>query len=129
MNNKDLLYKDFPLSKKTTIGGELKMYENSDALSQAIRIWINSEYGEKIRTRSAGILTPFIGKPIDEYHKQELRVALIKGLKEDFVPSINIVSLDVQGDTVKQQWIISIVGYNADLAIGVNTRVVVSPLL
>ena len=123
---KDIVYMDYPIVKETTPQGELKTYENSDALAQAVKIWLVSSQGEKIRSKSGGYLMPFIGKPLDEDNARRISQRLIQGLSEDFNPPITVVDINVYPDTAQMRWVISIKGYNADLNIGVNTVVVVN---
>jgi hypothetical protein len=42
---KQLLYLDYSLEKRTTTEGEVKRYYNENALAQAVRIWIASSKG------------------------------------------------------------------------------------
>lgn len=123
---KDIVYMDYPIVKETTSRGELKTYENSEALAQAVKIWLVSSQGEKIRTKSGGYLMPFLGKPLDDENARKISQRLIQGLNEDFTPSITVVDIQVIPDTYNMRWVISIKGYNADLNIGVNTTVVVN---
>lgn len=123
----ETVYSDFPIIKQTLGTGELKTYKNSDALTQAIKIWLVSGKGEKVRSTTGGVLSPYIGKLLDEDLRRKIKQEIQNALLYEFSPPITIVSLEVQGDGVNQSLSINIVGYNADLAVGVNTSVVVSP--
>lgn len=124
--SKDIVYADYPMVKETNKQGGIKMYYNSDALAQAIKIWMVSSKGEKIRTTGGGYLMPFIGKTLDWEHAQQIAQRLITGLAEDFQPPITVTDIQVVPDTDNFRWIVSVKGYNADLNVGVNTLVVVS---
>lgn len=122
----DNLYLDYPMIKETNSNGELKTYKNVEALNQAIQIWLSSSKGEKIRTRSGGILVPYIGKLLTQENANDMRNTILFGLQNDFNPPITVVHLTVTPNVEKRRWEIEIIGYNATLQIGVNTRVVVS---
>lgn len=123
----DVVYSDFPIIKQTINSGELKTYKNSDALSQAIKIWLVSAKGEKLRSNTGGILTPYIGKLIDDNLRKKIKQEIQDALLYEFSPPITILNLEVEGDGDSQDIRINIVGYNADLSIGVNTSVIISP--
>lgn len=123
----DVVYSDFPIIKQTINSGELKTYKNSDALSQAIKIWLVSAKGEKLRSNTGGILTPYIGKLIDDNLRKKIKQEIQDALLYEFSPPITILNLEVEGDGGNQDIRINIVGYNADLSIGVNTSVIISP--
>lgn len=120
------LYLDYPIYKEVKSNGELKTYKNSDALAQAIKIWLSSSKGEKIRTRSGGVLIPFIGKLLTTENANSMKNAIVFGLQHDFTPPIEVVNIDVYPNVEKQRWEIDIIGYNATLLVGVNTRVIIS---
>lgn len=122
----DNLYLDYPMIKEIKDNGELKTYRNSDALAQAIKIWLSSSYGEKIRSRSGGVLIPYIGKLLTVENANDMKNAILFGLQNDFNPKIEVVSIKVNPNVEKRRWEIEIIGYNPTLAIGVNTRVIVS---
>lgn len=122
----DNLYLDYPIMKETKNNGELKTYKNSEALSQAIKIWLSSANGEKIRTRTGGILIPYIGKLLTDENANDMKNAIVFGLQNEFNPPIEVVNITVIPNVNKKRWEIEIIGYNATLAIGVNTRVVIS---
>lgn len=122
----DNLYLDYPIIKETKNNGELKTYKNSEALSQAIKIWLSSANGEKIRTRTGGILIPYIGKLLTDENANDMKNAIVFGLQNEFNPPIEVVNITVIPNVNKKRWEIEIIGYNATLAIGVNTRVVIS---
>ena len=127
--NKNILYMDYPFYKKTNMNGELAQLTNSDALAQAVKIWLVSKRNEKIRSRSGGIIYPYLGKMMDEDKAYDIKSNIIRGLKEDFNPPLTPVEVNVIPNYDKQRWEIGIVAYNADLAVGVNTKVTVTNIL
>ena len=124
--NKNILYTDFPFYKKTNKNGSMVKLENSDALAQAVKIWLVSKKNEKIRSRGGGLIYQFLGKTMDIQQKDAIKRSIIQGLSEDFNPPLTLVEVTVNPDYEKQRWEIGIVGYNSDLAIGVNTKVIVT---
>lgn len=124
----NVVYKDFPICKKLTNNGELKIYEDSEALAQAVKIWLSADKGEKIRNLSGGILSPFLGKMMDDDVAKDMEVTIRDGLTKDFKPNLTIVYLKVTPNYQRNVWIIDIAGFNADLAVGINTNVIISNL-
>ena len=126
INNNNLIYYDYPFYKKINKNGSIADMNNSDALSQAIKIWLVSKRNEKVRSRSGGIIYPYIGKMMDDEQASNIRNRIIQGLEEDFNPPLTPVQVDVVPNYDKERWEIGIVAYNADLAVGVNTKVIVT---
>ena len=124
-DNNHIVYYDLPFYKKINKNGSIADMTNSDALAQAVKIWLVSKRNEKIRSRSGGIMYPYIGKMMDETRASDIKNRIIQGLKEDFNPPLTPVQIDVIPNYEKERWEIGIVAYNADLAVGINTKVVV----
>ena len=124
--NKHILYTDYPFYKKVNKNGSMVELTNSDALAQAVKIWLVSKKNEKIRSRSGGIIYQFLGKMMDESQADNIKRSIIQGLSEDFNPSLTPIEITVNPDYEKQRWEIGIVAYNSDLAIGVNTKVTIT---
>ena len=124
-DNNHIVYYDLPFYKKINKNGSIADMTNSDALAQAVKIWLVSKRNEKIRSRSGGIMYPYIGKMMDENRASDIKNRIIQGLKEDFNPPLTPVQIDVIPNYEKERWEIGIVAYNADLAVGINTKVVV----
>jgi hypothetical protein len=125
-DNNHVVFYDMPFYKKVKKNGAIDDMTNSDALAQAVKIWLVSKRNEKIRSRSGGILYHYLGKMMDETRASDMKNAIIEGLKYDFNPSLVPVQVDVVPNYEKERWEIGIVAYNADLAVGVNTRVVIA---
>lgn len=125
-DNNHVLFYDYPFYKKVNKNGSIDDMTNSDALAQAVKIWLVSKRNEKIRSRSGGIMYAYLGKMMDENRASDIRNRIIQGLKEEFTPPLVPVQVEVIPNYDKERWEIGIVAYNADLAIGVNTRVVIT---
>lgn len=126
LDNNHIVYYDLPFYKKVNKNGSIADMTNSDALAQAIKIWLVSKRNEKIRSRSGGIIYPYLGKMMDESRASDIRNRIIQGLKEEFTPPLVPVQVEVIPNYDKERWEIGIVAYNADLAIGVNTKVIIT---
>ncbi len=124
----ETVFYDFPMSKTLTKGGELQTYKNNEALEQALKIWLVSGKGEKIRTLGGGILSPYLHKGLNNTTSNEIRKNILKGLESEFLPKMTVVNLDVIPNTQKERWEISLVAYNSDLSIGLNSFILVRPL-
>jgi hypothetical protein len=121
-----ITYVDSPMTKVTLSNGQLKVLTNSDALAQAIKLWVVSGKNEKVRSNSGGWVVPYIGKPLDDDTAEKIRKGILTGLETDFSPKLTIVDLQVIPDKTKQRWVIYVVGYSADLNVGVNTYMTVN---
>lgn len=121
--NNNVVYYDYNYYKKTNLNGSLVDLENSDALSQAVKMWLASKKNERIRSLGGGIMYRHLGKMMDEERASQIKFDIMQGLQKDFNPPMTPVMVDVQGDYENQKWIISIVAYNSDLQVGVNTKV------
>lgn len=124
-DNNHIVFYDYPFYKKINKNGSISDMTNSDALAQAVKIWLVSKKNEKIRSRSGGIMYQHLGKMMDENRATDIRNAIIQGLSEEFTPPLVPVQIDVIPNYEKERWEIGIVAYNPDLSIGVNTKVVV----
>ena len=127
--NKHILYTDYPFYKKINKNGSMVELNNSDALAQAVKIWLVSKKNEKIRSRSGGIIYKYLGKIMDESQAENIKKNIIQGLAQDFTPPLTPVEITVIPNYDKQRWEIGIVAYNLDLAIGVNTKVTINNLV
>ena len=125
-DNNHIVYYDLPFYKKVNKNGSIADMTNSDALAQAVKIWLVSNRNEKIRYNNGGIMYPYIGKMMDENRASDIKNRIIQGLNEDFNPPLTPVQVDVVPNYEKERWEIGIVAYNADLAVGVNTKVVIT---
>ena len=125
-DNNHVVFYDYPFYKKINKNGSIVELVNSDALAQAVKIWLVSKKNEKIRSRGGGVMYSHLGKMMDENRATEIRNHIIQGLTEEFNPPLTPVQVDVIPNYDKERWEISIIAYSADLAVGVNTKVVVA---
>lgn len=128
-DNNHILFYDYPFYKKVNKDGSIADMNNSNALAQAVKIWLVSKRNEKIRSRSGGIIYPYLGKMMDESRANDIKNRIIQGLKEEFTPPLVPVQVEVIPNYNKERWEIGIVAYNSDLAIGVNTKVVITNII
>ena len=124
-NNNNVIFYDYPFYKKVNKNGSIADMTNSDALAQAVKIWLVSKRNEKIRSVGGGIMYQYLGKMMDENRATDIRNRIIQGLSEEFEPSLTPVQVDVIPNYEKERWEIGIIAYNANLSVGVNTKVVI----
>lgn len=124
-NNNVNIY-DYPFYKKLKNDGSIFDLHNSDALSQAIKLWLVSKPNEKIRSVGGGIMYPYLGKIMDDEQASKIKTAITRGLQYDFNPPLIPVLITVDANQQKERWEIGIVAYNSDLAVGVNTKATIS---
>jgi hypothetical protein len=125
-DNNHIVFYDLPFYKKLNKDGSIADMTNSDALAQAVKIWLVSKRNEKVRSRSGGLMYPYLGKIMDETRASDIKNKIAQGLKEEFIPPLVPVLIDVIPNYEKERWEIGIVAYNADLAVGVNTKVFIT---
>ena len=128
-DNENILYFDYPFYKKLNGNGSIIELTNSDALAQAVKIWLVSKKNERIRSQSGGVIYPYLGKIMDDTRAYNIKTNIVKGLKEDFNPPLTPVEVSVIPNYEKERWEIGIIAYNADFAVGVNTKVTISNVL
>ena len=124
-NNNNVIFYDYPFYKKVNKNGSIADMTNSDALAQAVKIWLVSKRNEKIRSAGGGIMYQYLGKMMDENRATDIRNRIIQGLSEEFEPPLTPVQVDVIPNYEKERWEIGIIAYNANLSVGVNTKVVI----
>jgi hypothetical protein len=124
--NKNILYYDYPFYKKTDKFGGMIDLENSDALAQAVKIWLVCKPNEKIRTLGGGILSKYIGKMMDDEQASRLRNDIIQGLQYEFVPKLTPILVEVNPNYEKERWEVNLVAVSEKLGVGINTNLVVS---
>lgn len=124
-NNNNVIFYDYPFYKKVNKNGSITDMTNSDALAQAVKIWLVSKRNEKIRSVGGGIMYQYLGKMMDENRATDIRNRIIQGLSEEFEPPLTPVQVDVIPNYEKERWEIGIIAYNANLSVGVNTKVVI----
>lgn len=124
-NNNNVIFYDYPFYKKVNKNGSIADMTNSDALAQAVKIWLVSKRNEKIRSVGGGIMYQYLGKMMDENRATDIRNHIIQGLSEEFEPPLTPVQVDVIPNYEKERWEIGIIAYNANLSVGVNTKVVI----
>jgi len=122
--DKSILYEDLPISSISNVNGNIQSPINSEALAQAIKIWLASAKGEKIRSPKGGWLIPLLAKPMTNEVADKIRGNVLTGLSTEFSPPITVTDLQVIPDYNNKRWVISISGYNAGINIGVNTYAV-----
>lgn len=125
LDNKNVKIYDYPFYKKLNKDGSIADMENSDALAQAVKIWLATKTNEKIRSLGGGIMYQYLGKIMDNEQRDNIKRAIINGLRYDFNPPLVPVVVDVVPNYDKERWEIGIVAYNTELAVGVNTKVTI----
>ena len=125
-SKKEVVYTDFPLTKSKNFNGEISIYNNDKALAQAIKMFLSSSYKEKVRSRSGGVLIPFIGKTMTEEVANEIKKRVVESLENEFYPNMTVNSIQVEGDKTRNIWIIYLTAYNLQLNLGVNDKIVFS---
>ena len=103
-NNDYVYYEDYPFYKKVNSDGSLVKFTNSDALSQAVKLWLVSKPNDIIRSSSEGVMYNHLGKMMDSDRVDLIKASIIQGLKNDFTPPLTVVDLSVIPDYEKERW-------------------------
>jgi hypothetical protein len=128
-DNNHIFYYDLPFYKKINKNGSILELHNSDALSQAVKIWLASKKNERVRSLGGGIIYQHLGKVMDDDRADMIKDDIISGLKNDFNPPLIPVQVTVIPNYAKERWEIGVVAYNEDLQVGVNTKAIITNAL
>ena len=113
---------DFSIFGSVDANGTLQALDTQQAIENAFRMWMVSSQGEIIRNpRRGGFLIPWVTKPLTVENAQKIRVAILNGLEQDFVPYIQVTSLTVSPNYESRRWDIDLKGYCPDYKIEVST--------
>lgn len=115
-------FMDFPLYKDVTQNGQLKINNQSDALTESIILWATSGKNEKIRSLSGGILTKYIGKILDVNVINDIKTDLMVGLNREFEPPLEVISCEIIPNYDNNTYVVELIAINSEFNIGVNSR-------
>lgn len=124
MNSENVIF-DIDLFGNLDSQGNLKEYYNSDALTNAFKVWLVGSKGASLRSNNGGYLTPYLHKFINEDNAKAIQRALLSGIKNDFEVDITVTTLDVIGDPKNSKWYITLVAYSPELQQKIDTTTVV----
>ena len=119
--DKSISYFDSPIYKQVDSNGQLTISYNSEALSTAFTLWLVSGKGDNLKSVNGGYLKRHLGKPMSEQRANEIRRSILVGMENEFKPAITVVDLKVISDFKKNRWIITLIGYNEQLNIGITS--------
>jgi hypothetical protein len=119
--SKTISYFDSPIYKRIDANGQVKILYNNEALSNAFTMWLLSSKGDNLKSIAGGYLVQHIGKPMSLDRANAIKTSILIGLDTDFRPEITVVSLDVTPDYKNNRWVITLIGYNSDLNIGITS--------
>lgn len=102
-------YIDFPYDAQIDSKGNMVILENYEAAQNALRLWLYSLRGERIRQPSyGGYVTRWLYKPLNESTRQNIQYAILVGLRDEFTPSITVTELNVTPDYETESWTIEV---------------------
>lgn len=103
-----------------TQSGNLKEIYDYEALNNSLKLWIASYRGDYIGMETmGGYVTESLNRPMRDIDIIDVKQAITVGLKNDFKPKLEIISLAVEPDYRKRRWRIMLDAY----APSVNIRV------
>ncbi|MBD3216594.1 MAG: hypothetical protein GF311_28525 [Candidatus Lokiarchaeota archaeon] len=103
---------DYDLNGGTDNQGNIKEVYNSDALGNALKMWLLSSAGDYIGEVSrGGPLVPYLDKPMNDETKQLMTLTITEALTTDF-PEIKIVTFTIDPNYEKKYWSLELVGYS-----------------
>jgi len=125
MNNEKIIT-DVDLFGNLDPQGNLKMYYNSDALTNAFKVWLVGSKGASLRENNGGYLTPYLHKFINESNARAIQRGLLGGIKNDFEVDLTVTTLNVIGDPKNSKWHITLVAFSPELQQKIDTTVSVT---
>jgi hypothetical protein len=109
--------------------GKVSELWGRDALSNAIKMWINTKRSEIMRSPSrGGYIEPYLTKPLDDNTAALILDTLRFGLTQDFGIKLVLIRLDVIANNNTKAWDIEIVVFSPDLNEEVEVPISVSSL-
>lgn len=100
--------------------GSINELWGRDALTNAIKMWLASNRGERPRAlNSGGYLVYWLNKPMATVSPNEIAQSIRDGLAQDFKPELTISYLDIQPDYKAKTWNIKMQAYCNSLKISV----------
>lgn len=124
--NKAIRFADYPYYKRLNANGELMIYTNEEALSNAFSIWLTSAQFENLRSLTGGVLYKHIGKVMNQDRANQIKNDIILGAESEFKPKLTFVTLDVVPDYDKNLWKVSISAFNVEYNIGFSSAIVLN---
>lgn len=100
----------------TIVDGNIKIVFEQKALINSLKLWIASYQGDFIggNTRG-GYVRNAINKPLSSTDAEDVYHAIMIGLKKDFRPELEVVSLSVIPNVKKRKWDITLDAYSSAL--------------
>jgi phage baseplate assembly protein W len=120
---------DLTASGKPNIQGNIPVLRDLDALNNAIKLWLGSFRGERLyNPRKGGPIIGYLLKPMSEDAARDMKSAIREGLKNDFVPSVNVSKCDIDVDYENSQYLINLTGYCPSLNSDVHYAEIINSL-
>ena len=100
----NLIY-DTDINGGTDSNGQILQAWGSDALSNAILMWLISFKGDVIHDPSrGGYFTQWLFKPMIAKNIDKMKMAIRDGLEQDFIPKLQLKALDIVPNYTKRYW-------------------------
>lgn len=110
--NQATQYFDYFITGQINSKGEIKSVFDSDAIENALLIWLCSKPNEYINNPNyGGWLYLHLCKPMNENRTLLIQHAIIQGLDKDFYPALTITQVDVIPDFINRHYLIQVFGY------------------
>lgn len=106
--------------------GEINQVWGSDAINNALLLWISSFKGDIIRDPLVGgIFTNLITKPMNQTNIINTERNALKALNNEFTPALQDIKISMTPNTEKRYWEISISAWSPDIkdSVYVSTRI------
>lgn len=107
-----IIYKDISYDSQMSFSGELVTVEGKDALENAMRLWITSFLGERIRHPDwGGLITRWLYKLMTPDVEEEIRLGVTLGLQNEFSDVMKLTNVSVSADYEDKLWHIEVSAY------------------
>ena len=99
---------DMAINGHFTPEGSMAYLTNSEALGNAIKVWLCTPRGDLVRNSQKGsFVYEYMNVPMTKENANALKSDITNALLNDFQPPLQVITLDVQPDPVKRKWMIS----------------------
>lgn len=114
-------YKDYSVDADVDTSGQLTVLTDSAAIQNALRIWLESFGGERVRDPGrGGMVTKWLFKPMSEDVREEIEISIRMGVENEFAPFIQIANISVTPNYEKGYWSIKVDAYCPSIRKGVT---------
>lgn len=101
--------------------GNIEQVWGTDAIKNAIKMWVASYRGENVRyPNRGGYVTQWLFKPMNQTRADDIMTSIRDGIDQDFKPFLSIQALQVTPVYEQRYWQIYLEVFSSDLNVQVT---------